>query len=79
MKRFYCTVCKRIRRVRQLPPGVEKNINNAYTTGECRWHGEALAGKATRAQVNHRGRIVAGLGSTRKMSASSAKSKSKNK
>lgn len=33
MKRFYCTICDKMKRVRRLPSGVE-----AGTPGECRIH-----------------------------------------
>jgi hypothetical protein len=82
MKRFYCTICKKVKYVRVLPPGSEpiEGMNNeapseTNRTGVCRWHNRG-DGKS-RAAVNSRTRVVAHWGSTRKMSASSAKSKSK--
>ncbi len=79
MKRFFCLTCKRQKRVRRLPsdvhPVLDAQLNvTGYTPGNCRWHS---ATGQTRAQVNDRQHVHAGLGSTRKMSASAAKSKSK--
>jgi hypothetical protein len=76
MKRFFCTLCKRVRRVRVMPDDVVPTAADVVSDrrGTCRHHAR---GDASRAQVNHRGRVVARLGSTRKMSSSSAKSKSK--
>jgi hypothetical protein len=79
MIRFFCTTCKKQKRVRRLPPTVRPILDlsdkiTGYTPGECRWHSER---GVSRARSNDRGRVVAGLGSTRKTSASSAKSKSK--
>lgn len=80
MKRFFCTICNKVRRTRRLPDDVAPIITNGrvegYGQGTCRWHTEST-GQTTRAQSMDRVRIVAGLGSTRKTSASSAKSKSK--
>lgn len=41
MKRFFCTVCKRVRRVRKLPVIVHENMNAAAVIerfGECDKH-----------------------------------------
>jgi hypothetical protein len=40
MKRFYCTECKRIKRVRNYPSNV-KNVQSTNVTerqGTCNWH-----------------------------------------
>lgn len=40
MKRFYCTVCKKFKRVRQMPSNVATpNANKvADRVGVCKWH-----------------------------------------
>ncbi len=39
MKRFYCTVCKKIKRVQNLPRGVSEAITNPQDrTGQCNRH-----------------------------------------
>ncbi len=83
MKRFFCTTCQRIKRVRTLPDNV-KTVYDEDTgrhvvagvvedrVGTCRWHGEAdrpLSARSTHRQVNHRGNVGAHLGSTRKVDA----------
>jgi len=74
MKRFYCTICKKVKHVRVLPQGVDIHQERTKDrTGECRFHNS----NESRAVVHKRVRIVAGIGSTRKTKASSAKTKSK--
>jgi hypothetical protein len=70
MKRFLCSQCQRVVRVRQLPPVTE---GKPFPIGVCRHHGV----NGSRARVMSRVQIVAGFGSTRKISATSQKSKSK--
>lgn len=43
MKRFYCTVCKRIKRVRKMPRLIETpESENVYErVGECNRHSHA--------------------------------------
>ncbi len=73
MKRFFCLTCNQQRRVRRLPhlktPATLANL----ATGYCRWHDRNVS----RTDLMDRSKVVAGLGSTRKISASSQKSKSK--
>ncbi len=40
MKRFYCTICKRVKRVQNLPLGVENPSAGSPDAriGQCRWH-----------------------------------------
>lgn len=40
MKRFYCTVCKKYKRVRRWPIRIvnERNTNPAQREGVCNWH-----------------------------------------
>lgn len=40
MKRFYCTICKKYKRVRQYPPSVVNphETNPQHRTGVCKWH-----------------------------------------
>lgn len=40
MKRFYCTVCKKFKRVRRLPNSVvNQNATNPQDRiGYCKWH-----------------------------------------
>jgi hypothetical protein len=38
MKRFFCSKCKRIKRVRKLPAGVSADGNPAMRGGVCRRH-----------------------------------------
>jgi len=41
MKRFYCTICKRVKRVRVLPSDVFTAIDQSIPSdrlGECDWH-----------------------------------------
>ena len=79
MKRFFCTICQRHKRVRKLPPGVyalgrnDKDKPTSYSDGICVSHNST----STRAQQQSRVRVVAGIGSTRKTGASAARSKSK--
>jgi len=78
MKRYFCEKCLRVVRCHRLPDNVTENHNGAAQPGHqligiCRHHTES----GTRHQINHRGRVLAHLGSTRKISASSAKAKSK--
>lgn len=73
MIRFYCTECKKVKRVRRLPKTVEKLDDGTYSSGICRFHVDT----GNRATLNSRTRVLAHLGSTSKMSATAAKSKSK--
>lgn len=74
MKRFFCTICKKVKHVRVLPSGVDLHQENIkLRTGECRFH----TANTSRKTVISRVRKVAGLGSTRKTTASKAKSQSK--
>ena len=43
MKRFYCTVCKKFKRVRQMPASVETpNAKEPIDRkGQCKWHAGA--------------------------------------
>ncbi len=81
IKRFYCTICKRVRRARVLPQSVISHVEGGREigpqdrVGQCRWHGRGDG--MSRAAVTSRVRVVKHLGSTRKTSASAAKSKSK--
>lgn len=47
MKRFYCVVCKRIKRVRKLPILIERadSIDPALRVGECNHHREPRIAK----------------------------------
>jgi hypothetical protein len=42
MKRFFCTVCKRVKRVRNLPYRIQPqhvdDVVPAARLGECNWH-----------------------------------------
>lgn len=71
MRRFFCTECKKVKRVRRMPSSVATPEADAVTDriGQCSFHTETVS----RGKV----RIVARLGSTRKLSASSQKTKSK--
>jgi hypothetical protein len=42
MKRFYCTVCKRVKRVRRIPLNVVSPNAEIVTerTGECSYHAD---------------------------------------
>jgi len=78
MKRYYCGTCQRVVRCRRLPDGAVENLNERAAPGHallatCRHHEEG----APRSQVNDRRHVHASFGSTRKLSASSARSKSK--
>jgi hypothetical protein len=78
MKRYYCDKCQRVVRCRRLPDDITQNLNEKVEPGHnllgtCRYHDSG----ASRNQVNDRGRVVAGFGSTRKTSASKVKTKSK--
>jgi len=44
MKRFYCTICKRARRVRKYPTNVSNVSAENVTdrTGQCAWHTDPL-------------------------------------
>ena len=44
MKRFYCTVCKRVKRVRRIPPSVLTPNAEIVTerTGECAYHASGV-------------------------------------
>lgn len=81
MKRFFCTKCNRIVRTRKLPPlEPQAYPDNGETlqpavrlrTGTCRWHD----GPPRRTAMD-RVRVVARIGKTSKMLATSAKTKSK--
>jgi hypothetical protein len=84
MKRFFCTTCTRIKRVRVLPSDVKLQIDASGSglvpigvlqnrTGTCRWHDHI----GERRGIMGRARVLSHLGNTSKMSASSAKAKSK--
>ena len=75
MRRFYCSVCQKIRHVRVMPANVITPESDKPTEriGLCRWHGRTV----TRDKINSRVHVGKHLGSTRRTSASSAKSKSK--
>ena len=80
MKRFFCETCQKVKRVRVLPDDASENLNAAAKPGHrmigtCRWH--AADERRPRKVLNSRQHRGAKLGSTRKMSASAAKSKSK--
>lgn len=76
MKRFFCTTCDAIRHVRVLPNDVINPLGDKprERIGNCRWH---TAKQGERRRLMSRVKITLGLGSTRRTSASSAKSKSK--
>lgn len=75
MKRFLCRICKKYIRVRVLPPDVDQTLINRVKPGSpvpegtCRWHDTE--------QPRSKQHIGYHLGSTRRVSAASAKSKSK--
>lgn len=50
MKRFYCTVCKKVKRVRVYPADIQDVSNESpeYRIGTCRRHYEVKPVKATR-------------------------------
>lgn len=50
MKRFYCTVCKKVKRVRRLPALLqnEQSIDPSLRVGACNRHFEAKPAKVTR-------------------------------
>ena len=50
MKRFYCTVCKKVKRVRVYPADIQNASNEAPDTriGTCRRHYESKPVKVTR-------------------------------
>ncbi len=54
MKRFYCTVCKRVKRVRRIPASVTTPNAEKVTerTGECVYHASGYRPRLTR-QVKH--------------------------
>ena len=58
MKRFYCTVCKKVKRVRRFPVSIEIliSVSPIDRTGECNWHVEGrikpLRGHSIRVRPN---------------------------
>lgn len=52
MKRFYCTICKRVKRVRKLPLSAIPDL--IVPTGECAWHSYS-GGKSHRAFMGRDG------------------------
>lgn len=54
MKRFFCAICKKVKRVRRMPDDVEEHKDPSLRVGECRWHSGPHG--ATRARVNDRAR-----------------------
>jgi hypothetical protein len=38
MKRFFCTICKRVKRVRRLPITIVNAENPVERTGKCDYH-----------------------------------------
>lgn len=78
MKRFWCKTCQRTKRVRRLPddvvPLTDGNKIVGYSEGTCDYHDR---GVQTRAQVMGRVRVLSHIVNRKKISASSAKSKSK--
>jgi hypothetical protein len=45
MKRFFCTICQRPRRVRRLPPDVGENLIHGAQhalLGTCVWHSSSV-------------------------------------
>jgi len=77
MKRFWCSVCDKIRHVRIMPGNVIEPSSDKpeERIGTCQWHDRPV--NVSRDKINSRVHIGAHLGSTRRHSASAAKSKSK--
>jgi hypothetical protein len=80
MQRFFCTTCDKVKRVQSAPVGTHfvklADIPVHARLGECRGHRE-MSG-ATRAQVNHRGKVRKPFtGKGKGLSATQARSKSK--
>ena len=57
MKRFYCTVCKQVKRVQSLPSNVEFPNSEIPEDriGQCAYHSYA---SASRKSINDRERII---------------------
>lgn len=76
MRRFYCTICKKQKRIRRFPSNCPtENIKVEDRLGTCRFHGRGDG--VSRSSINSHKKVGAHLGSTRKLAASSARSKSK--
>lgn len=71
MHRFYCQICERVKRTHSRPSIIVEHVDPAKRLGQCVWHG------ANRAVATSRVRFTKHIGSTRKLSASTQKSKSK--
>lgn len=43
MKRFYCTICKKFKRVRQYPANIQNMdaLRVQDRMGTCKWHNQA--------------------------------------
>ena len=76
MKRFFCTVCQKLRRQRHLPDVL--SVVDPPRVGQCDVHNRPELHTPRKVWMK-RVRKVAGLGSTRKTKASKAKSLSKKK
>lgn len=58
MKRFYCTICQRVKRVRRMPDSIEQ-VNSdtpALRHGVCRWHSDPTF-RLARVPVNIEGKF----------------------
>lgn len=71
MHRFFCSVCNRVKRTHSRPSIIVEHVKPAERIGRCNWHG------GNRVQAQDRVKHVAGIGNTRKLSATTQKSKSK--
>ena len=38
MKRFFCTICGDVKRVRRLPGNIDLQVEPLVRKGECVWH-----------------------------------------
>lgn len=84
MKRFWCNTCGRVKRVRRLPKNVVPNtvltldnveVVESYSDGDCDRH--SRPSNVFNRQVFGRVKVLSGIGKTKHVSASSARSKSK--
>jgi hypothetical protein len=72
MFRFFCSTCNAVKRVHSRPRNVLEEVTKpSERIGCCNWHG------ANRAIAMNRVRFTKHIGSTRKLSSSSQKTKSK--
>lgn len=61
MKRFFCTICKKVKHVRVLPRNVVPAEMVSRRTGECRFHDTVQSRKVLNSRVRKPNTYVKGV------------------